>query len=285
MRYFYIFLGAVFLGFIFFFFLENREEQYNIEDVAISDYEIKEGEGVGDVVRSPLSGASDTNTEELQMDVEGKDERISENDKNSEKESEDSSLNIPDKMKIDVPFTSQAPYAIWDEKHEEACEEASLIMMKYYLKNENLTKEKAENEIQAMIDFQIQEYGDFRDSNAQQMMEIAEKFLGMNNLRVVYDFSKEDIKKELAKGNPVIVPAAGRVLNNPFYTPPGPLYHAIVLTGYDGDNIITNDPGTKRGKNFNYNISVVYEAAHDFPGSKENILNGRKAMIVVEVAF
>lgn len=189
---------------------------------------------------------------------------------------------LPDKILIDVPFTSQAPFANWDEFHEEACEEASLIMLKYYLDGKKLTPSIAEEAIQEMIAFQIKNYGDYKDSDAGEIVKLAEDFYGVRNLKVIYDFQKEDLKKELAKGNPVIIPAAGRLLGNPYFTQPGPLYHNLVLTGYDGNTIITNDPGTRKGLGYTYNINVLYNAIHDFPGKPENITQGRKAMIVLE---
>ena len=189
---------------------------------------------------------------------------------------------IPNKFFIKVPFTSQAPYAVWDEYHEEACEEASLIMLKYYLDSKKLNPEIAEKEIQAMIKFQNKKYGDYKDTNAQETIKLAKDFYDIDNLKIVYDFSAEDIKKYLSKGKPIIIPAAGRELGNPYFTPPGPLYHNLVLIGYDGDTIITNDPGTKRGEGYKYNIKTLYNAIHDFPGRPEDIETGRKAMIIIE---
>ncbi len=198
-----------------------------------------------------------------------------------EKEGEEKKV-LPEKIFIEVPFMSQAPYGVWDEKHEEACEEAAIIILKYYLDKKDLTKEIAEKEIQRMIDFEIQNYGDYKDSNAEQIVKLAKDFYGIENLKVIYDFKKEDIEKELAKDNPVIIPAAGRELGNPYYTQPGPLYHNLVLVGYSGNQIITNDPGTRRGENYRYNINVLYGAVHDFPGNRERIKEGRKAMIVIK---
>ncbi len=193
---------------------------------------------------------------------------------------------IPPKIQIDVPFTSQAPLVNWDKYHEEACEEASIIMVKFFLDKKGINPEIADKEILDMINFEIKNYGDYKDSTASQMVQLAKDFYGPlpeeKKLRAIYDIKREDIKKYLAKGSPIVIPAAGRLLGNPNYTQPGPLYHALVLTGYDGNEIITNDPGTRKGKNYRYNINVLYNAIHDFPGNKDNIENGRKAMIVVE---
>jgi hypothetical protein len=188
----------------------------------------------------------------------------------------------PDKIIIKVPFTSQAPLSVWDEKHEEACEEASLVMIKYYLDKKALNKNIAEKEIQDMIKFEIKKYGDYKDTDASETVKLANDFYGIKNLKVVYDFKAGDIKKYLAQNNPIIIPAAGRKLGNPNFTSPGPLYHNLVLVGYDGDTIITNDPGTRKGEGYKYNIDALYDAIHDFPGKPEDILRGKKAMIIIE---
>jgi hypothetical protein len=205
-----------------------------------------------------------------------------------EKENEDNfiSLEIPNKIFIETPFTSQAPFAVWDELHEEACEEASGVMVAYYLLGKKLTKEIAEQEIQSLVEFENKKLGYYKDTPAQETADIISEFYSLpkigKELKVVYDFEAQDLKKYLAQGFPIIVPAAGRDLGNPYFTPPGPLYHNLVLVGYDGDTIITNDPGTKRGESYEYNIDVLYNAIHDFPGTPEDIKQGRRAMIVVE---
>lgn len=199
----------------------------------------------------------------------------------SKKAEEPTKNNILPKIFIKVPFTSQAPYANWDEIHEEACEEASLIMIKYYLDNKALDKKTAEDEIQALVKFQIEEYGDYRDSNAQEITRLASDYYGIENLKVIYDFTPDDLKRYLSLGKPIIVPVAGRLLGNPNFTYPGPLYHVLVLVGYNGDTIITNDPGTRKGEGYEYSLGTLYNSIHDFPGRKEDIEKGRKAMIVI----
>lgn len=189
---------------------------------------------------------------------------------------------LPDKILIDVPFTSQAPFGKWDAYHEEACEEASLLMVAYFLQNKKLTPAIAEKEIQALIAYEIKNTKGYEDSDAEETAKLGVDYYGLKNLRVVYDFTSADLKKYLAQKKPIIIPAAGRLLGNPNFTAPGPLYHNLVLIGYDGDTIITNDPGTRKGQNYRYDIKTLYGAIHDFPGDKNKIETGRKAMIVVE---
>ena len=90
----------------------------------------------------------------------------------------------------------------------------------------------------------------------------------------------EQIKKEIASGRPVIVPAAGRILPNPNFTPPGPKYHMLVIKGYNSTQFITNDQGTRKGDGFVYTYNSLLNALHDWdPG---DILNGRKAVLVFD---
>lgn len=189
---------------------------------------------------------------------------------------------LPAKILIDVPFTSQAPLGKWDAYHEEACEEASLLMVDYYLQNKSLTPAIAEKEIQALIAYEIKNTKGYEDSTAAETIKLGENFYGLKNLHVVYDFTAQDLKKYLALKKPIIVPAAGRLLGNPNFTAPGPLYHNLVLIGYDGDTIITNDPGTRKGANYRYNIQVLYNAIHDFPGDVKKMETGRKALIYLD---
>jgi len=120
-----------------------------------------------------------------------------------------------------------------------------------------------------------------KDSDSAGIARIAREYYGYQKAEARYDITVEDLKKELAAGNPVIIPAAGRLLSNPNFTGAGPLYHVLVLIGYNSKGFIANDPGTRRGEKYFYSYNVLYNAIHDFPGSKEKILEGRKAMVVI----
>lgn len=184
-------------------------------------------------------------------------------------------------VNLDIPFISQAPFAIWDELHDHACEEAAIIMVYYYLTGKELTQDAGEREILSMVDWQIENWGGHFDLGAEQMAELFENYFGYQDLELIYDFTIENIKKELAIGNPIIVPAAGRALGNPYFTSPGPEYHVLVIKGYDDEKseFIVNDPGTKRGADFRYNYQILQNAIHDF--NEGDVLNSRKVIIVV----
>jgi len=180
-----------------------------------------------------------------------------------------------------VPFSIQSPDSRWDEAGEESCEEMSEIIVDHFWTKKPLSRKIALEERNKLIEYEINTYGDFRDENAQAIAQRLEDYFGHKNVEVIYDFTLTQLKQKITEGRPIIVPAAGRKLKNPYFTQPGPLYHNLVVTGYDGSDIITNDPGIGRGQNYRYNENILYNAIHDFPGSKEEIEQGRKAMIIV----
>lgn len=190
---------------------------------------------------------------------------------------------LPEEINIAVPFISQAPYAVWDPLHDDACEEASLIMLDaFYRGIKKINKEEAELAIQNLIKWENAKYGYFEDTTAEQGVEMLTQFFKLNGAKVVYDITIDDIKKELAQGRPVVVPAAGKLLKNPYFRGGGPLYHMLIIKGYTKDNrFITNDPGTRRGADFTYTMDALYNAIHDWREDRD-ILQGRKAMIVIE---
>lgn len=187
---------------------------------------------------------------------------------------------LPDRVLLKVPFMSQAPFARWDALHEDACEEASLIMLKYFSDGKkSISKEQAEKEIQDMIAFEKKnKYG--ISITLDELSEVARKYYNLKTGRVEKNITIDDIKKELSDGKPVIVGAAGKVLPNPYFKNGGPNYHMLVVVGYDENGFITNDPGTRLGEGFRYAFEDLYKSIHDWDA--KNILNGGKLYLVID---
>lgn len=185
---------------------------------------------------------------------------------------------------LNVPFAPQAPFANWDALHEEACEEAAILMVAHYLSGTPLTPKIAEQEILDLVAWET-ERGYGQDVTTAQMTDIATEKFGLR-ARVSTDVTSDAIKEELVAGNPVIIPAAGRDLGNPYFSGDGPWYHALVIIGFEsgwtGDWFIVNDPGTKRGHRYSYRVETLMNAIHDWTGVKEEIRTGRKAMVILE---
>ncbi|OGN02286.1 MAG: hypothetical protein A2657_00865 [Candidatus Yanofskybacteria bacterium RIFCSPHIGHO2_01_FULL_44_110b] len=186
-----------------------------------------------------------------------------------------------------VPFTPQAPTGNWsDERQQDGCEESSALMAVAWAKNEKLpTSAEVEKKIIAISNYEQQIYGEFHSTNVSDTVErIFKGYLKYNNVEARYNIDKNDIIDELKKGNLVIVPLNGQKIGNPYYTPPGPLEHELVIKGYDPakDQFITNDPGTRRGENYHYPANTLMAAIYDYPtGHREPVSRIIKAMIVV----
>lgn len=187
---------------------------------------------------------------------------------------------------FNVPFTSQAPFGNWkDIRQEDGCEEASALMAVHWARNERLTPEESEREIIAISDYELAKYGYFEDTSIRDTAtRILSGYFGFENFEVRTGIGTADIIAELAKGNIAIVAVAGQEMANPFYTPPGPVSHMLVIIGYDAGTkeFVTNDPGTKHGEKFRYPDYVIQRALRDYPsGNNEPITETVKAMIVV----
>lgn len=188
----------------------------------------------------------------------------------------------PTSVRLDVPFTPQAPFANWDPPFNEACEEASLLMAVRYSMNEDLTLNEASNEITEMVDWQTAQ-GYAIDISTDELAIVSKEYY--NLMAKVYtgdNVSIESIESLINAGYPVIIPAAGQMLGNPYFLGAGPPYHMLVITGYDANSFFTNDPGTKRGEDFTYTKEVIMNAIHDWNGSVDTIESGKKALMVVE---
>jgi len=187
---------------------------------------------------------------------------------------------LPASFTIKVPFTTQAPLANWDSAHEEACEEASLIMVHHFIdKTTIISKESAETEIQDLLVYET-ENNYAVDVTVKELNQIAKSYYSLSKSRVVTNATIDKIKAEIAAGRPVIIPAAGKLLDNPNFQNGGPNYHMLAITGYEGDEFITNDPGTRKGENYRYKQDILFGAIHDW--DKDDIAKGQKAYLVFD---
>src|SRR3989344_258791 len=104
------------------------------------------------------------------------------------------------------------------------------------------------------------EHGYPIDVSITELARIAQEKYGWRAL-VLESLTESMIREQLNLGRPVIVPAAGRELGNPYFRQPGPLYHMLVIKGYTADGeFITNEPGTKRGADYIYDPVALLSA-------------------------
>lgn len=196
---------------------------------------------------------------------------------------------LPASKNLAVPFTTQAPDANWDQDHEEFCEEASVLMVGRFFAHRNiLSTTDAENALQTIKQWELDHLGFYYDTTAEETAQIVEDIYGLH-VTLKVNPSVNDIKLAIANNALVIVPAAGRELGNPNFTPPGPIYHNLVIRGYTKDGkFITNDPGTRKGEGYVYSQSVLMNAIHDWVPNGDrtkprngDVTNGRKVVLIV----
>lgn len=174
---------------------------------------------------------------------------------------------LPRSVNLGIPFTSQAPLFEWDAIHADACEEASIYMVKQYFDGVSegpMDAEESEAELLRIVAREMELFGYFESTTAEQTGELAKDLYGLS-YELFYNPTKEDLKRFLAHGHPILVPAAGKLLKNPYFTGEGPEYHMLVLRGYTEDGMfITNDPGTRRGEAYLYKEDVLFDAIYDW---------------------
>ncbi|MCF7846109.1 MAG: Gmad2 immunoglobulin-like domain-containing protein [Candidatus Peribacteraceae bacterium] len=188
---------------------------------------------------------------------------------------------IPDSVTLDVPFTSQAPILDWSPPYNETCEEAALLMAEYFLRGEKLSVEVANRELLDLVAWENQNSYSV-DADTDEVADFARSYFERE--ATVYsgvDATIDNIRRLLAAGFPVIIPAAGQLLGNPNFTGAGPPYHMLTITGFRGDTFITNDPGTRIGKDYEYSAATIDNVLHDWNGDKNTILSGRRAFLVI----
>ncbi len=189
---------------------------------------------------------------------------------------------LPSEYNLAIPFTSQAPLGVWDAVHEQTCEEASVFMVAQYFQQKPaglISANGAEEELQRIIKFEDALFGYNEDTTASETALVIENYENLST-ELVMNPTKDQIEQALVAGFPVIVPAAGQQLGNPYFKTPGPLYHMLVVKGYTAEGFITNDPGTRHGADYVYPFETLLAANHDWNGG--DVTLGDRVMIIVK---
>ena len=190
---------------------------------------------------------------------------------------------LPASFNLAVPFTPQAPFANWDEVHEDACEEASIYMAHLFYEGVpagRVDAQTAEDEILRLVEAEKKMFGTYLDTNAEETARLAKEFYGYKRVDLLVNPTVDDLKHHLVAGRPIVIPVAGQYIGNPYFTAPGPDYHMLLIRGYTKDGFLTNDPGTKRGEGYLYPYDTLMNAIHDW-NPPNDILEGRKVVIVM----
>jgi hypothetical protein len=164
-----------------------------------------------------------------------------------------------------VPYTPQAPFNNWDSAHEEYCEAAAVLMVGTYMKGdrrERIPAAEADQRMAQIVSWERQTYPGLVDLSLDKVGKVGSNFYGVTPK--LQPATLEAVRAEVAAGRPVIIPvmthgAPGGQKLAPNYGAVS-VYHVIVIIGYKGGQVITNDPGFVQGENWPYVWSILETA-------------------------
>jgi hypothetical protein len=188
---------------------------------------------------------------------------------------------IPAKVILQVPFSAQAPTNNWSRNED--CEETSITMANAFLTNttqDKLPARAAQEAINNLKKWENANLGYNIDTGADATERMAKGAFGLT-IKQISNFTKEDLKKELADGHPILLPINAKLLGSPQYLNDGPTYHMIVIRGFKGDTFIVNDPGTNNGDGNEYSFAILQKASADWDNATQTIDSNRKIALVV----
>lgn len=271
-----IFTIGINLG-LYQFLAGNEPEKIEIpEAVSYEEFQVEEA---GIFYNDESEVEKDITTSTIEEEDEGQ-EIIVEEDKEEGQVLGEKILNK--EINLAVPFTSQAPTANWDLPWNDACEEASFLMVDYYYQNKTIPDKKTTEQILFdMVAWQEENWHEHENLTLEDLKKYIEENFEYK-AEIVEDLSIEKIKKYLDKGLPLIVPANGKKLENPYFRNGGPLYHMLVIKGYidDKERFITNDPGTRMGENFIYTYEKLMESIADWNKKRSSATGPKRAIIL-----
>ena len=189
---------------------------------------------------------------------------------------------LPATVNLAVPFLSQAPKQNWSMPYQEACEEASMIMVDAYLSGRTraFLADEGDRAILNLVAYEEQ-IGKTPDLTAAEIKQVVDGYFKGRQVELLKSPTIQQIKEVLTAGFPVIVPASGKALKNPNFRNGGPVYHMLVIKGYLKDGRwITNDPGTRNGADYLYDQKVLFNAIHDWNGG--DVPAGNPVVIVIK---
>jgi len=188
---------------------------------------------------------------------------------------------IPASQILQVPFTAQAPTNNWSRNED--CEEASITMANAYLNGQTqdrMSAQDAQSAISELKKWEGVNAGYNANTGADATMHMAQGAFGIL-VTQIKDYTEQDLKNELNKKHVILLPINARKLGNPKYETSGPLYHMIVVRGYNEKEFIVNDPGTDSGDGNVYTFETLKNAAADWDNTAQAMDPTRKIALIL----
>jgi Peptidase_C39 like family len=175
---------------------------------------------------------------------------------------------LPPSVFIKVPYTSQFPFNQFGagDPHENYCEAAALEMVSQYFRGDSrdrIPPAEADPAMGSIVSTERRDFPGVTDLPLTSVASVGTQLFGLKPTISPVDLNQ--VETQLAAGRPVLVPVMTHLPNGskiaPFYGSV-PVYHVIVITGYDrGKNVLyTNDAGFIEGQNYSYSWSLLSSA-------------------------
>lgn len=191
---------------------------------------------------------------------------------------------IDEAVKLNVPYTSEAPAGKFVKPWNNACEEASIAMVEeYFFGNTTMSKNAAIQKMNLLFKTENKIFGSNANTDAAHTVKLINEYTDFSATLKINP-TLEKIKNELRSRHPVITFNYGKNIPNKNYRwyAGGSYYHTLVLVGFDDTTkeFITNDSGdNKTGAFHRYKYETIMSSLHDY------VFKTKKANGVPTVAF
>lgn len=195
---------------------------------------------------------------------------------------------LPERILLPVPFTTQAPLGNWAQ-HQESCEEATLSMLAAYWQRDPsvvIDPHAADTTIATLVSWQVQHWGSEDDLTDVRLGELAKQFYGYG-YRIVPN-EAQVVREQLAAGRPLIAGVRTHGLGNPNY--PGysnhheqtgwSVSHFVLVIGYDADGVWLNDAGISKGRGYHISWAQLTHAIDDLDQNYPALNEGQVLLVV-----
>jgi hypothetical protein len=172
-------------------------------------------------------------------------------------------------ISLKVPFTSEIPNGSWVKPWNNACEEASIVMVKgYYFGYEATTKKIAMADMSPLFKIEDKIFGSNADTDAARTAKLINDYTDFS-AKVKTNPTLEEIQNELDEGRPIIAMLNMKNIVNKYhrFRAGGSYYHVFVIIGYDENTqeFITNDNGNEHsGAGYRFKYNDIMKNLHDF---------------------
>lgn len=172
-------------------------------------------------------------------------------------------------VKLPVPYTSEIPNGSWVKPWNNACEEASIVVVSdYYFGYKSITKKIAIENMAPLFKIEDKIFGGNANTDAAQTAKLINEYTDASAV-IKNNPTLEEIKDELRNNRPVISFHYAKDLKNPNHRwrAGGSYYHVMAIVGFDDNtqDFLVHDSGDPiSGAYYRYSYNTIMNTLHDY---------------------